>query len=173
MSTGQMVRHAARTSRLDGDAFLLEGLDVDAPAIARRLDQPLVGREAEVGILREAFVRVGRERSPELLTVLGEPGIGKSRLVAELAAIVGEHGAVLTGRCPTYGDGITFWPLREVVLQARGDRSIDELAGALGIPAVAVRRVAAAVGLADGEPGRTPSGRSGSSSARSPVSSRS
>jgi predicted ATPase len=60
---------------------------------------------------------------------------------------------VLTGRCPAYGDGITFWPLRDVVLQARGGRSIDGLAGALGIPAVAVRRVAAAVGLEGGEPG--------------------
>ena len=60
---------------------------------------------------------------------------------------------MLTGRCPAYGEGITLWPLREVVLQARGDRSPDELAAALGIPAVAVRRVAAAVGLEDGEPG--------------------
>ena len=93
------------------------------------------------------------ERSPELLTVIGEPGIGKSRLVAELNALVGEHGTVLTGRCPAYGEGITLWPLREAVLQAKGDRSADELADALGIPAVAVRRVAAGVGLEDGEPG--------------------
>ena len=60
---------------------------------------------------------------------------------------------MLTGRCPAYGEGITFWPLREVVVQARGDRSADELAAALEIPVVAVRRVAAAVGLEEGEPG--------------------
>ncbi len=152
-STWQMVHHAARASALADGGFLLESIDPDAPAIGRRLDQPLIGREHEVGFLRDTFARVVAQRSPELLTVVGEPGIGKSRLVAELDEIAGEHATVLTGRCPAYGVGITLWPLRTVVLQARGDRSSDELAGALGIPAVAVRRVAAAVGLGDGEPG--------------------
>jgi len=152
-STWQVVRHAAQASPLGSGGFLLQSVDADAPAIARRLDQPLIGREQEVEVLRDTFARVLAERSPELLTIIGEPGIGKSRLVAELDAIAGEDGRVLMGRCPAYGVGSTLWPLREAVLQARGDRSSDELAGALGIPAVAVRRVAAAVGLADGEPG--------------------
>ena len=129
------------------------GIDLDAPAIRRRLDEPLIGREAEVGLLRATFARVSRRRAPELLTVVGEAGIGKSRLVAELATIAGADGTVLTGRCPAYGEGITFWPLREVVLQALAHRSVAELAAALEIPAVAVRRVAAAVGLEEGEAG--------------------
>ena len=147
------MRHAARASPLEGGGFLLGGLDADAPAIARRFDQPLVGREQERNHLRDTFARVAAQRSPELLTVLGEPGIGKSRLVAELTAIAGADGTVLTGHCRPYGEGITMWPLREAVAQARGDLSADKLAAALGIPAIAVRRVAAAVGLEDGEPG--------------------
>ena len=83
-----MVRHAARASS-SGGALLLTGLDADAPAIARRFDQPLLGRERERAVLRATFARVAGERTPELLTILGEPGIGKSRLVAELAAIAG------------------------------------------------------------------------------------
>ena len=152
-STWEVVRHAARASPLEGGGFLLGGLDADAPAIARRFDQPLVGREQERNHLRDTFARVAAQRSPELLTVLGEPGIGKSRLVAELTAIAGADGTVLTGHCRPYGEGITMWPLREAVAQARGDLSADKLAAALGIPAIAVRRVAAAVGLEDGEPG--------------------
>ena len=54
--------------------------------------------------------------SPQLIAILGEPGIGKSRLAAELTAIVGDRGAVLTGHCPAYGEGLTYWPLREIVL---------------------------------------------------------
>ncbi len=146
-STWQVVRHAARATPLEGGGLLLGGLDADAPAIARRFDQPLVGRDEELRMLREAFARVTERRTPELLTILGEPGIGKTRLVAEL------EGTVRSGRCREYGEGITLWPLREVVEQVRGERSADELAAELGIPAVAVRRVAAAVGLQDGEPG--------------------
>ncbi len=146
-STWQVVRHAARATPLDEGGLLLGALDADAPAIARRFDLRLIGREQELGVLRETFARVAARRRPELLTVLGEPGVGKSRLVAELS------GTVLTGRCREYGEGITLWPLREAIAQLRGDRTSDALAADLGIASVAVRRVAAAVGLEDGEPG--------------------
>jgi tetratricopeptide (TPR) repeat protein len=155
-STWRLVRHAARTSELPDGGFLLHDIDDDAPAIARTLDRPLIGRDEGVGRLRETFAKVVAERSPELITILGEPGIGKSRLVAELTAIAGERGMVLTGHCPAYGEGITYWPLREIVLRAlnaTGARSLDELAATLGIPPSVAHRVAGSAGREEGEAG--------------------
>ena len=111
-STWQVVRHAARASPIAGGALLLGGLDADAPAIARRFDRPLIGREPERGVLRETFARVAARRSPELLTVLGEPGIGKSRLVAELR----RSRARTTASWPAAAASTArhhLWPLRE------------------------------------------------------------
>ena len=155
-STWRLVRHAAHASELPGGGFLLQDLDDDAPAIVRSLDRPLIGREKEVGRLRETFASIAAQSSPELITILGEPGIGKSRLVAELTAIAGERGMVLTGHCPAYGEGITYWPLREIVLQAlnaTGDRSVDELAATLGVPPSVAHRVAGSVGPEEGKAG--------------------
>ena len=155
-STWRLVRHAAHAAALPEGGLLLHDVDDDAPAIARSLDRPLVGRDEEVGRLREAFASVVTQNSPELITILGEPGIGKSRLVAELTAIAGERGVVLTGRCPAYGEGITYWPLREIVLEAvkaTGDRSVDELAATLGIAPSVAHRVAGSVGREEDEAG--------------------
>ena len=154
--TWRLVRHGARTSKLPGGAFLLTDLDADAPAILRRLDRPLVGRDEELARLRATFARVVGERAPALLTIRGEPGIGKSRLAAELPALVGPEGRVLTGRCPSYGEGVTYWPLREMVDQARGERTVDALAAALGVEPAVGHQVAAAVGLAPGRAGDDP-----------------
>ena len=154
--TWRLVRHGARTSKLPGGAFLLTGLDADAPAILRRLDRPLVGRDEELARLRATFARVVSERAPALLTIRGEPGIGKSRLAAELPALVGPEGRVLTGRCPSYGEGVTYWPLREMIDQARGERTMDALAAALGVEPAVGHQVAAAVGLAPGRAGDDP-----------------
>jgi DNA-binding SARP family transcriptional activator len=152
-STWRLVRHAARASALADGGLLLAALDPDAPAIGRRLDRPLIGRDEEIERLRETFTGVVAERAPRVMTILGEPGIGKSRLVAELAAIAGEHATVLTGHCPAYGDGVTYWPLREIVLQAAGDRSLDELATELGVAPSVARRLGTAVSAEHGEAG--------------------
>src|SRR5215210_3257059 len=93
---------------------LLEVLD-DVPAVAPRLDAPLIGRERELAQLEQAFQLTVDSRAPYLFTVLGVAGIGKSRLAADLAAAEAESARVLTGRCLPYGDGITFWPLLEIV----------------------------------------------------------
>jgi DNA-binding SARP family transcriptional activator/tetratricopeptide (TPR) repeat protein len=115
-----------------------------------RLDAPLVDRSQELGRLREAFARVARKRAPLLATVLGEAGIGKTRLVYELAVRVAEEATVLTGRCLPYGEGITFWPLRELVHQAgAGQEAQEELEALLQDEADAVRvaeRLAGALG---------------------------
>lgn len=152
-STWRLVSHAAKARELPEGGFLLHGIDVHAPAIGRRLDRTIVGREDELDRLNDTFKGVAARRSPELLAILGEPGIGKSRLAAELGATAGERGTVLTGHCPAYGEGITYWPLREIVLQAASGRSFEELAGALEIPLSVAHRVAAAVGLERGVAG--------------------
>ena len=155
-STWQLVRHAARASAVGDDAFLLGEVDEFAPAIGRRFDRPLIGRQDEIEQLGEAFRRVVESGSPQLIAILGEPGIGKSRLAAELTAIVGDRGAALTGHCPAYGEGLTYWPLREIVLNAARGKPVDEFLDTLGIPPEVVHRVTTAVGLGEGEAGDEP-----------------
>jgi class 3 adenylate cyclase/tetratricopeptide (TPR) repeat protein len=86
-------------------------------------ESPFVGRELDLALLNQTFLRVLRERSLQLVTIVGEPGIGKSRLLAEFRSWVEEHGEPITwhqGRCLSYGDGITFWALGEVVKAEAG-----------------------------------------------------
>jgi len=115
-----------------------------------RLDAPLIDRLRELDRLNEAFASAQREREPVVATVLGEAGIGKTRLVHELAARLDGEATVLTGRCLPYGEGITFWPLRELVLQAgAGQGAQRELEALLEGEADAVRvaeRLAGALG---------------------------
>ena len=92
----------------------------DAPAIRRRLDAPLVGRARELAQLHDAFRRVRGTGELHLFTLLGPAGIGKTRLAQELVARVREEALVLHGRCLSYGDGITYWPLLEIVREAAG-----------------------------------------------------
>jgi class 3 adenylate cyclase/tetratricopeptide (TPR) repeat protein len=93
----------------------------DAP-ILRRFDAPLVGRQRELRELGAAWERVRSERACTLFTVLGAPGVGKSRLSAEL--VRGLDGAsIVSGRCLSYGEGITFWPVVEIVKQLLGDEA--------------------------------------------------
>ncbi len=92
---------------------------VDDAEPPRSLSAPLVGRESELDLLELTFERASRDRRAHLFTVYGEAGIGKSRLAREFAA--GLDGAtVLNGRCLPYGEGITYWPLAEMVKTAVG-----------------------------------------------------
>jgi class 3 adenylate cyclase/tetratricopeptide (TPR) repeat protein len=84
----------------------------------RRAGTPFVGRQAELGLLKGLFEQTLADRTVRLVTVVGEPGVGKSRFVAELAAFVEDRPELVTwrqGRCLPYGDGITFWALGEIV----------------------------------------------------------
>jgi class 3 adenylate cyclase/tetratricopeptide (TPR) repeat protein len=79
---------------------------------------PFIGREHDLSLLKETYARTLRESSIQLVTVTGEPGVGKSRLVAEFRAIVDYQPEIVfwrQGRCLSYGQGITFWALGEVV----------------------------------------------------------
>ncbi len=91
--------------------------------VTRGYTTPLVGRELEKPLLIGTFERSAQQRSVQLVTVVGEPGVGKSRLVAELLAYL-ETKPELTrwrqGRCLPYGEGITFWALGEIVKAEAG-----------------------------------------------------
>jgi class 3 adenylate cyclase len=94
-------------------AYRLLGVIEDAPALARRLDTPFVGREQELAHLLACFERAVTHQTPVLVTVLGSAGIGKTRLASEFARMVEQQAQVLQGRCLSYGEGITYWPLQE------------------------------------------------------------
>ena len=97
------------------------------PVPERRHDASFVGRERELALLREAWGRVREEQCCELVTVVGEAGVGKSRLVAE--ALAGVESAIVRGRCLPYGEGITYWPVVEVLKQL-GERPPEEAVAA-------------------------------------------
>jgi len=103
----------------------LEGVDLDAPAVARRLHAPLVGRDEELRQLQAAFERAVAEGGCRLFTVLGSAGIGKSRLMTELLSRVDGRAVTAVGRCLSYGEGITFWPLAEAV-RGLGEQVLQE-----------------------------------------------
>jgi class 3 adenylate cyclase/tetratricopeptide (TPR) repeat protein len=97
----------------------------DAPGWGRRLDSPLVGRTRELGLLEDAFHRVANEEACEVVTVMGPAGVGKSRLSRELTSRLGARATILQGRCLPYGDGITFWPVASIVMDALGMEKRD------------------------------------------------
>ncbi len=91
--------------------------------LIRTHDSPFVGRVAERAMLTSLFDRCARDSRTQLVTLVGEPGAGKSRLCAELFAHIDELPDLITwrqGRCLPYGDGITFWALGEIVKAQAG-----------------------------------------------------
>lgn len=115
---------------------------VAAPGLdgrVRRHDRPLVGRDGELATLAALFDEVVRERTARLVTVIGDAGFGKSRLVREVIDHIAVGARVLSGRCLPYGDGITFWPLLMMVREAADIRDTDS-------PEVAQTKLLAAVG---------------------------
>jgi class 3 adenylate cyclase/tetratricopeptide (TPR) repeat protein len=125
----------------------------------RRPSAPLVGRGTELAALRDEFSRAVDAKSCRLATVLGDAGVGKSRLVAELAESLEGEAVFLHGRCLPYGRGITFWPLREAVREVavisdedRPEEARAKLVRLAGPEAAdAVERVASAIGLSDSQ----------------------
>jgi class 3 adenylate cyclase/tetratricopeptide (TPR) repeat protein len=92
-------------------------------------ESPLVGRDHERALLLGAFARVRVDRSPQLVTLVGVPGIGKSRLVAELGHVVEDDDEIIRwryGRCLPYGEGVAFWALGEIVKAEAGIHENDD-----------------------------------------------
>ena len=100
-------------------AYRLLSVTADARS-ARPADLPLVGRAREIAALDAEFRRSVTGPEGRLVTVFGEAGVGKSRLIEEFVRRLAGEATVLRGRCLSYGDGITFWPLAEVLRQAAG-----------------------------------------------------
>src|SRR5215218_6638316 len=161
-ATARLLRDAARMTpvdplRLKGKATPVEAfrLECVGPERDRTAHRPaeLVGRRAELRLLRDAFDAVVAARRPAMVTVTGPAGIGKSRLSRAMTAAVAERATVLVGRCLPYGEGITYWPLAEVVRRLTGFP--DEAAiAALAAPDPDAQRIAARVARVAGfEPG--------------------
>ncbi len=129
-------------------AWVVEGLRTGTPAITQHprgiegLQAPLVGRQLELTLMHATYARVQAEKHPHLITLLGAPGIGKSRLVREFIAREQEAAKsasnaghpvaprILEGHCPPYGEGITYWPLVEILrslLHARDGETREDL----------------------------------------------
>ena len=129
----------------------LERVLPSAGPISLHLDAPLVGRGNELARIRLAYARAKQREGLELCVIFGPAGIGKSRLAHEIAVGVAGEAQVLTGHCLPYGEGITFWPLREVVLGAFGPDPREEMLQLLRgdeHAAAIVDQVLAATGIA-------------------------
>ena len=150
--TQQLVRDAVEVEAVELElkgksapvaAYRLLHVEPGSAGLVRRLDSPLVGRTRELQRLRDDFENVVSGRSSYLFTLLGPAGVGKSRLVEEFIRESADRARILRGRCLHYGEGITYWPLVEVLLQLGADADAESV---LALPspneaAVATRKL--------------------------------
>jgi tetratricopeptide (TPR) repeat protein len=133
---------------------------LDSPA-PKRIQSPFVGRRTELRRLLDAFEGVATGSQFELFTILGTPGVGKSRLVDHLELELGARARFIRGHCLSYGRGVTYHPIVEIVHAAAGietsdtaevaRRKIDELTGIEPDGAEIAHRLAQAIGLKGGD----------------------
>jgi class 3 adenylate cyclase/tetratricopeptide (TPR) repeat protein/predicted Ser/Thr protein kinase len=152
-----LLRGAAVVEALESDGGALRLVQLWPAPVDRAGARPLVGRERELAALRIAYDEAVEERRCVPVTVVGAAGMGKTRLSLELAASLGAAATVLRGRCLSYGEGITYWPVYEVVLAAAGGETAGDVARLLegeDDAELVARRVAGAIGLAEAGGGR-------------------
>ena len=136
-------------------------LDVSSVGpVPRGAGTPFAGREEQLQLLRQEFDAVVARRECRLVTVVGEPGVGKSRLTAELVAQIGARARVVRGRCLSYGEGITFWAIGEIVRELAGINDEHSIAQARALveahvaggpnARVVAAKIAQLLGLAEG-----------------------
>jgi len=130
--TFRLVRDAVAVEPVE--ALTLKGKAEPVPAYrllevrgdegrARRQDTAFVGRDKEMAHLAAAFAEASSSRTARMVTIVADAGVGKSRLIKEFTTSLADRAEVIRGRCLPYGEGITFWPLVEVV---RGAAEIHE-----------------------------------------------
>jgi predicted ATPase/class 3 adenylate cyclase len=137
--TYQLVRDAIHTTgefelELDGfrekqRAWRLGEVYRGRPGRIPRLHAPLVGRQHELAVLDGLFEMVADEPTRHLVTLLGEAGVGKTRLAMEFVEHLGDRATNLRAHCLSYGEGVTYWPVKEIVLQAVGMAELDSATG--------------------------------------------
>jgi class 3 adenylate cyclase/tetratricopeptide (TPR) repeat protein len=142
-------------------AHRLEHVAPGVAGVSRRLDAPMVGRDEELRQLRDVFEETVRERACRLATVLGAAGVGKSRLTEEFVAEQEGRALVVRGQCLSYGDGITYWPVVEILTSVAGIVDDDDphrvraklaaLFGPSPEASIAVERLAQFLGVAGAE----------------------
>lgn len=140
----------ARTDRTPQRAWRVAELVSHPGGMPRTLEAQMFGRQTELTRLRSEFRRVARTQTPGRTVIVGEPGIGKSRLVRELTASIGPAAGVLTLRYPAEGESLPFFPVRQAVVEAAGLQGwrglhdllsadhrqlIEKIAGAIQLPA--------------------------------------
>jgi class 3 adenylate cyclase/tetratricopeptide (TPR) repeat protein len=134
-TTWQLVRDAVSAEPVDpieakGKSEALRAyrlLQAGGTRSARRWESRLVGRQDELALLEGVFDAVAGEGRCRVVTVTGEPGVGKSRLVAELIDRIGSRARIARGACLSYGEGITFWAVGQVVRELAGIRDEDSV----------------------------------------------
>jgi class 3 adenylate cyclase/tetratricopeptide (TPR) repeat protein len=167
-STYRLIAHTVKAAALDPRAmkgkaspvsvWRLEEIAREARMLSARPDAPIVGRERDLEALRASFDHAVADCRCNLVTVVGPAGIGKSRLARELGAAIREQAQIVIGRCLSYGEGITFWPIGEIIRDLADISGDDSPEGArskihsLAAPedsALVAARVATTVGLND------------------------
>jgi class 3 adenylate cyclase/tetratricopeptide (TPR) repeat protein len=164
--TYRLVRDAVRVEAVEPlelkgkaepvPAYLLLDVSSIDDGYARKLEMPIVGREVELATLRAAYDGAVAQQRCALVTVFGPAGVGKSRLLREFLHDIGQSAAELRGRCLSYGEGITYWPIGEAVRGAAGIEGGDDLEHARQKLAAlfpdhpdVTERLGAAIGLLD------------------------
>lgn len=162
--TYRLVRHAVEVEELEPlelkgkservPAYRLLSVLGEADSVVRRHEATMVGREAELRLLEEGFELARTHGRAQLVTVVGDAGLGKSRLIGELTSRLHDQVQILKGRALAYGEGITFWPLMGAVRQAAGIVEDDDVALARQRLSAVVNgredvaaRIASAIGL--------------------------
>jgi class 3 adenylate cyclase/tetratricopeptide (TPR) repeat protein len=168
-ATYRLVRRAVSVRQIEplavkGKSGLLQAyrlIEVLEPgSLPRPVGTPFTGREDELRLLERRLDTVVAERRCHIVTVVGEPGVGKSRLTAEFVARATGRARVVRGRCLSYGEGITFWAVGEIMRELIGIQEehsvadaralIDAQAEQMPSGALAAATIAQVLGLADG-----------------------